>query len=103
FLPVVLETKRGLPITLCLIYQNVATRLGIRSVGINLPGHFFVGVSSDDPSMVVDPFAGGRIVNREEAHQRMQQIFGDEIEWSEDLLRPASNRLWLTRMLQNLL
>jgi regulator of sirC expression with transglutaminase-like and TPR domain len=53
--------------------------------------------------MMVDPFAAGRIVNRDEAHLRLQQIFGDEIEWSDDLLRPASNRLWLTRMLQNLL
>jgi regulator of sirC expression with transglutaminase-like and TPR domain len=103
FVPRVLETKRGLPITLSLIYHNVAQRLGIRSFGINLPGHFLVGVDVDGSTMMVDTFARGRIINQDEAHQRLRQIFGDEVEWSDELLRPASNRLWLTRMLQNLL
>jgi regulator of sirC expression with transglutaminase-like and TPR domain len=103
FVPTVLESKRGLPITLSLIYKNVAARLGIRAYGINLPGHFLVGVESEGGMMLVDPFAGGRVINEDEAHQRLRQIFGDEVEWSEDLLKPASNRLWLTRMLQNLL
>src|SRR5205823_11717951 len=39
----------------------------------------------------------------DEARERMREIFGEEAEWSEDLLKPASNRHWLTRMLQNLL
>ena len=103
FLPSVLQTKRGLPITLSLIYKNVAGRLGLRAHGINLPGHFLVGVESDGNLMMVDPFSNGRIVTPDEAHDRMKQIFGEEVEWSDDLLRPASNRLWLTRMLQNLL
>jgi regulator of sirC expression with transglutaminase-like and TPR domain len=103
FLPAVLETKRGLPITLSLVYKNVASRLGIRAYGINLPGHFLVGVEADGDTMMVDPFAAGRIITQAEAHERMRQIFGDEVEWSDELLKPASNRLWLTRMLQNLL
>jgi regulator of sirC expression with transglutaminase-like and TPR domain len=53
--------------------------------------------------MLIDPFAAGRILTADEAQDRMREIFGDEAEWSEDLLRPASNRHWLTRMLQNLL
>ncbi len=103
FLPTVLETRRGLPITLSLIYKSVAGRLGIRAYGVNLPGHFLLGVEAGGPPMLVDPFARGRVINHEEAHERLRQIFGDEIEWSDDLLKPASHRLWLTRMLQNLL
>src|SRR5258707_14193180 len=53
--------------------------------------------------MLVDPFAAGRILTPDEARDRMREIFGEEAEWSEDLLKPASNRHWLTRMLQNLL
>ena len=53
--------------------------------------------------MLVDPFAAGRVLTADEARERMREIFGDEAEWSEDLLKPASNRHWLTRMLQNLL
>lgn len=103
FIPAVLEAKRGLPITLSLIYKNIATRLGIRSYGVNLPGHFLVGVVVDGATMLVDPYSRGRSISPDEAHDRLRQIFGDEVEWGEELLRPASTRLWLTRMLQNLL
>jgi regulator of sirC expression with transglutaminase-like and TPR domain len=103
-LPIVLETKQGLPITLSLIYKSVASRLGLRAYGINLPRHFLIGVDAGDGRpMMVDPFSRGRIINPDEAHERLRQIFGDEVEWSEELLRPASHRLWLTRILQNLL
>ena len=103
FLPVVMETRRGLPITLSLIYKDVASRLGIRAYGINLPGHFLVGVDIDGSPMLVDCFSKGRIITTTEAHDRLRQIFGDEVEWSDELLKPASHRLWLTRILQNLL
>jgi len=103
YLPAVLETKMGLPITLSLVYKVVAERLGFRCWGVGLPGHFLVGIEVDGARMLIDPFAAGRIITPEEAKGRMEEIFGEEAEWSEDLLRPASNRHWLTRMLQNLL
>ncbi len=103
YLPTVLETKKGLPISLSLLYKLVADRLGLRAHGIGLPGHFVVGIETGDSLMLVDPFAQGRIITPEEAHDRMIEQFGPEVEWSDELLRPASNRHWLTRMLQNLL
>ena len=103
YLPAVLATKRGLPITLSLIYKLVAERLGLRAWGVGLPGHFLVSVEADGTSMLVDTFGGGRIITPDEAHARLQETFGPEVEWSEELLRPASNRHWLTRILQNLL
>jgi len=111
YVPAVLETKRGLPITLSLIYKIVAERVGLKSWGVGLPGHFLVGVEAADTQtpdgepgmMLVDPFNGGRILTPDEAHARIQEMFGPEAEWSEEMLRPASNRHWLTRILQNLL
>ncbi len=103
YLPAVLERKKGLPITLSLVYKIVAERLGLRAWGIGLPGHFMVGLEMDGQQMLIDPFARGRILTPDETHERLQEMFGAEVEWSEDLLRPASNRHWLTRMLQNLL
>jgi regulator of sirC expression with transglutaminase-like and TPR domain len=103
YLPAVLETKRGLPITLSLVYKIVADRLGLRTWGVGLPGHFMIAMESEGATMLVDPFASGRIVTPDEAHERMMEQFGPETEWSEELLRPASNRHWLTRILQNLL
>ena len=103
YLPEVLRTKRGLPITLSLIYKVVAERLGLRAWGIGLPGHFLCGIDVDSKIMLVDPFAGGRIITVDEAHARMQEMLGPDVEWSDELLQPVSNRHWLTRMLQNLL
>lgn len=103
FLPSVLQTRRGLPITLSLIYKTVAERLGMRAWGVALPGHFLAGVDAGDGQMLVDSFARGRILTADEAHDRLEEIFGEEVEWSVDLLQPATNRHWLTRMLQNLL
>lgn len=103
YLPTVLQTKLGLPITLSMVYRMVAQRLGFRSWGVGLPGHFLAGIEVDDRPMLVDAFAGGRLMSPAEAHDRMREIFGPDIEWSDDLLQPASNRHWLTRMLQNLL
>ncbi len=106
YLPSVLKAKRGLPITLSLVYKIVAERVGLRVNGIGLPGHFIVSVEGCDStgnSMLIDPFNGGQMLSPDEAHCRLQHQFGPEMEWSEELLEPVSNLHWLTRMLQNLL
>ena len=67
-LPDVLERRRGLPILLSVVWLDVARRIGVKAVGIGLPGHFVVALGTDsaeelDPAdrsiEVVDPFAGG--------------------------------------------
>jgi regulator of sirC expression with transglutaminase-like and TPR domain len=103
YLPAVLQSKRGLPITLSLVYKIVAERLGLRVYGVALPGHFLVGLEVDETRTLVDPFSGGRLLNEDEARDRLMQMFGPEADWSDEMLQPASNRHWLTRMLQNLL
>ncbi|HEX4053385.1 MAG TPA: transglutaminase-like domain-containing protein [Tepidisphaeraceae bacterium] len=104
YLPAVLATKRGLPITLSLVYKIVAERLGLRTWGVGLPGHFLVAVEeAPQRILLIDTFSGGRILTRDEAHGRLQELFGPEMEWSDEMLRPASHRHWLTRILQNLL
>jgi regulator of sirC expression with transglutaminase-like and TPR domain len=103
YLPAVLRSKSGLPITLSLIYKIVAERLGLRCWGVGLPGHFLVGLDLSGSMMLVDPFDQGRALSPDEAHDRMRETFGEELEWSDDFLHPISNLHWLTRILQNLL
>ncbi|HLL89162.1 MAG TPA: transglutaminase-like domain-containing protein, partial [Tepidisphaeraceae bacterium] len=105
YVPAALATKTGLPITLSLLYVDVARRVGLKAWGVALPGHFLAAVECEPgtPPLLVDPFAGGQVVTGEEAHTRLMEMFGPDIEWSDELLKPCSNRHWLTRMLQNLL
>ena len=66
YLPAVLENKRGLPITLSLIYKIVAERLGMDVWGVGLPGHFLVGMNFEGTRTLIDPFCGGQLVTEEE-------------------------------------
>jgi len=55
YLPTVLQTKLGLPITLSMVYRTVAQRLGFRSWGVGLSGHFLAGIEVEDKPMLVTP------------------------------------------------
>lgn len=102
FIPAVLERKRGIPITLTLIYKEVLERIGLNVAGTNSPGHFLASVWIDGRPMLVDAFTRGRVLSRDEAYARMAELVGD-VDRSLDLLQPATNRGWLARILQNLL
>ena len=60
----VLETKRGIPISLSVIYVEVARRLAKPVSGVGLPGHFVVRFDDPEYSAIIDPFHGGAILDR---------------------------------------
>lgn len=100
----VMDSKRGSPTLLCLVYRELAIRLGLCCHGVNLPGQFMVSVQVDgETPMLVDPHDRGRVLTKEEARHRDRALCGDEIEWSDDYLKPATHRLWITRVCQNLI
>src|SRR3990170_8515524 len=82
YLPDVLRTRRGLPITLVLIYKCVAERVGLTVHGINSPGHFLAAVefpksgpalTASGEWMYVDPFYGGGLLNRGDVCRRVAE------------------------------
>jgi regulator of sirC expression with transglutaminase-like and TPR domain len=112
YLPEVLRTHRGLPITLALVYKSVAEGVGLVVRGINSPGHFLVGVqmpagatpnrAQSDRWMYVDPFYGGGMLDRDDVWQRVAEATGRDEPPSPEWLAPATHRQWLARMLNNL-
>lgn len=104
YLPEVLRTRRGLPITLVLVYRRVAAEVGLTVHGVNAPGHFLAEVEVDDGrrSMYVDPFYGGAALDRPEAVARIAEATGQAVDPTMDLLARATPRQWLARMLHNL-
>lgn len=103
YLPSVLETKMGLPITLSLVYKAVAEKLGQTVRGVGLPGHFIAAIETDTGIMHVDCFAGGKIITEDESRERVESIFGDTVEWQDEMLKPVTNRMWVSRIIQNLM
>lgn len=102
YLPSVLQSRRGLPIAMAMVYKLVAGKLGLRSWGVGLPGHFLAGVDCHGP-MLIDCFNGGRIIDRDDAVKLVRDTAGPEAEFDDTMLRPVTHRHWVTRLIQNLL
>ena len=112
YLPEVLRTHRGLPITLVLIYKCVAEGVGLVVRGINSPGHFLAAVqmpaiagrtdTSPHKWMYVDPFYGGGMLDRDDVWRRIAEASGSAAPPSPEWLAPATHQQWLARMLNNL-
>ena len=107
FLNQVLERRTGIPITLALVYIEVARRAGVRVDGVNFPGHFLLrfpfGLEGDhDSAVFVDPFHGGAVLSDTDCRALLQQHAGDTIAFEPRLLAPATKQQILVRMLMNL-
>jgi regulator of sirC expression with transglutaminase-like and TPR domain len=102
YLPAVLNTRRGLPILLSLIYKVVGELAGLRIEGVNAPGHFMVRVECENAWAIVDPFFGGELLTREEAFQRLERVMGRTLPRLDWLLGAPTHAQWLMRILGNL-
>ena len=104
YLDQVLERRLGIPITLSLVYMEMGRRLGLPVHGISFPGHFLIRVGMGRSGIVLDPFAEGIRLDREELLRRVENASGDRRRnWDMDeLLQPATNREILSRILRNL-
>lgn len=101
YLPMVLATKRGLPITLSLVVVETARRAGIAAFGLDVPAHFLVELEEPAGTLIVDPFHGGRTVTRDELAERLERVLGPT--WRAGNPAPrATSRGWLDRILRNL-
>ena len=101
FLNDVLDTRRGLPITLAVVGMEVGRRLGVRFEGIGMPGHFLLRVA-DSPDTFVDPFHGGAILDRLGCVQRFNAVNPPAAPFHSEYLDPVGPRAIVGRILQNL-
>jgi regulator of sirC expression with transglutaminase-like and TPR domain len=104
-LPDVLDRKLGIPITLALVYCEIARRAGVRARGVSFPGHFLVRVDArerEDAPVVVDPFFGGRRLDEAGLKKLLERAAPSKTLDAREHLAPASARTMLVRMLINL-
>jgi regulator of sirC expression with transglutaminase-like and TPR domain len=107
FLNEVLDRRTGIPITLALVYMEVARRAGVRVEGINFPGHFLVRARAarhpldDSPDLIIDAFHGGALLSEDACRELLGR---DAAEGSVDTrhLNQATKPQILVRMLMNL-
>jgi regulator of sirC expression with transglutaminase-like and TPR domain len=103
YLDRVLDDREGLPITLSILFMELAQRIGLDGVsGLPLPGHFMVAFKpKQGPEQIVDVFNGGKILNRTEAQERILEATGEGFRDAD--YRRATKREIIVRILRNLL
>lgn len=105
YLHKVLATRRGIPISLAVIYMELAQQIGLDVKGISFPGHFLMKLSVKSGDIILDPF-NGTSLSREDIEERLEPYFingrGPNDPPLASYLAEASPRAILVRMLRNL-
>lgn len=103
FLNEVIDRRSGIPITLTVVYIEVARRIGLSIKGVGMPGHFIAKHEMESGDILIDPFNDGRLIGTVECSELLSGTTGGTLDLESDHLRAVSNRQILTRMLSNLL
>jgi regulator of sirC expression with transglutaminase-like and TPR domain len=102
FINRVLERRLGIPISLAVVYLEVARRVGIVAHGVGFPGHFLVRLDDESgSSLVIDPFFGGEILDRA-ALESLLKRGAPRGTLVDEMLDRVAVRQIVTRMLINL-
>jgi regulator of sirC expression with transglutaminase-like and TPR domain len=111
FLNEVLDRRTGIPITLALVYLEVARRAGLVAQGVNFPGHFLVRCPAStamawsagaEEDLIIDVFHGGALLSERACRDLLRRHAGEAAVWHPHLLGRATKAQILTRMLLNL-
>ncbi len=117
YLNEVIDRRRGIPITLSVLYMEIGRRIELPLEGVSFPGHFLVRLPMRGGTLVLDPYAGGLPQSEPELRERLKRVIprGATSEWKQaakgipvaelpldQFLEPASNRQILARLLRNL-
>src|SRR5262249_25194751 len=102
YLSEVIDDREGLPITLSVLYIELARRLGLKVEGVGLPGHFVVRyVPSKAEAQLIDVYEGGTPLSKEEAAKKAEEITGRPLR--EEHLKAIAKKAVIVRVLHNLL
>jgi regulator of sirC expression with transglutaminase-like and TPR domain len=102
YLNQVIDRRTGIPITLSIMYMEVARRIGMRLLRVGTPGHFLVKHSGPSGEIYCDPFNGGRLMDAAGCAKLVEDISGGKLDLRLEDLSGVSKKQILTRMLTNL-
>lgn len=101
-LPAVIARRKGLPISLSILWVDLARRMGFDAVGVGLPGHYIAALRTDFGLLCFDPFQQGRVVGEERGAELVQAATAGRVAFHRSMLQPATHRATLIRLVRNL-
>lgn len=102
YLNEVIDRRTGIPITLTVVYIEVASRIGFKVEGVGLPGHFIASHTSETGRVFIDPFHGGLLLGTAGCADLLARVSGGSAELNQDHLAVATKKQILVRILSNL-
>jgi regulator of sirC expression with transglutaminase-like and TPR domain len=115
YLNEVIERRRGIPISLCILYMEVGRKIGLPLEGVSFPGHFLVRLSLRGSTLVLDPFSGGEPLSEQDLRKLLRRVIAGSgsagLRSASDVaaelpldqfLEAAGSRQILARVLRNL-
>ena len=103
FLNQVIDRRMGIPITMTVVYIEVARRIGFPVKGVSLPFHFIAKHEAESGDVFIDPFNEGRVLGVAGCSELVAGVSGGKLELSAEHLAPVTKKQILLRMLSNLL
>ena len=100
YLSRVIDTRRGIPVTLTVLVLLLARRLRLPVYGVGTPGHFLAGFRDGGEALFVDCFRGGKLMSLPEVKRMLVR---NGYDWRPELGKPVGSRDILARMLRNLI
>jgi len=98
----VIDRRKGMPITLSILYIHVAREQGWKVYGLNFPGHFVIRVDHGSERLIADPFRECRVLQAADLRQIIKRTLGPRAELAAQYYEPASNRAILIRLQNNI-
>ncbi|ERT04754.1 tetratricopeptide repeat family protein [Lyngbya aestuarii BL J] len=102
YLNQVIDRRTGIPITLSVVYLEIAKRINFPMVGIGMPGHFLIRPEFEGVGIYVDVFNRGEVLFPEDCEAKLAEVYGQRVKLRPQFLSPVTSRQILARMLTNL-
>ena len=98
----VVDRRKGIPVSLGILYIHIGRAMGWTVVGLSFPTHFLIRLEGQGQRAVVDPFDGGRILAPQDMRALTKSIFGSDTELEQSWFDPSTNRDILLRLQNNI-
>jgi regulator of sirC expression with transglutaminase-like and TPR domain len=98
----VMDRRRGLPVSLGILFLHAARAQGWRAAGVNFPGHFLIALEDDDERVLLDPFDQGAEVDMDGLRQMIKTAMGPDAELRPEFYASMTNRGVLLRLENNI-
>ena len=98
----VMKRRRGVPLTLAIVFMELGWRVGIPFEGVGFPGHFLVRLTGEPGDLLLDPFTHGTSIHEDDCRRMLLDASGGRLEFSDRYVASVSKRAMIVRLLHNL-